>query len=355
MTFLMSGGGSGGHVIPAIAVARELRRQGHSAFFVGTARGMESKIVPASGFELETIRIGQFNRVPLLTKLKTLAQLPKAVSDAAQIIDRRKPAAVFSMGGYVAAPSMMAARRRNLPVVLMEPNALPGFVSRRLGGSVTRALLSFPDAERFFPKGRTEITGLPVRSEFFEIPPAPPRQPLSILITGGSQGSRKLNEAARDSWPMFATAGWPVRFLHQTGRLTHAEFAPAFEQARVPGEVTEFISDMPAALEAADLVVSRSGAGAVSELSAAGKPSVLVPFPGAADNHQLRNAEAMQRAGAAEVILDSELTGERLFLTTMKYVENLALLTGMSTRARALAKPGAALRAAEVLVEVARP
>lgn len=354
MTFLMTGGGTGGHVIPAIAVAKELQRRGHTPFFVGTENSMESRIVPQHGFEIEYVKIGGLNRVGIAQQLQTLLKLPGSVLAASKIIDQRRPAGVFSTGGYVSAPAMVAALWRKVPVVLMEANALPGFVSRKLATHVNRALLSFEEAKKFFPVGRAEVTGVPVRSEFFQVPDKAPQKPPTVLITGGSLGSKRLNKTVRDSWPLFAEAGWPVTFIHQTGRLTHDEFAPAFERAKVPGRVSEFIQDMPAAFAEADLIICRAGGGTTTELAASGKPSILVPFPFAADDHQTKNAEAMERAGAARLIPDKEMTGRRMFEEVMKFVQEPERLLEMSRAARRLAKPGAAERAADVMEELAQ-
>src|SRR5580658_9797641 len=295
----MAGGGTGGHVIPALAVARELRARGHSVRFIGTRRGLESKLVPAENFPIEWIEIGGLKRVGLRQTLATLAELPWSVWQAARMLDQAKPAAVFSTGGFVAGPVLLAALWKRLPVVVMEPNAVPGFTHRRLAHFVARALVSFPETARWFPKGRTEVTGLPVREEFFAIPPKPRGEGLTILITGGSQGSHTLNQAARQSWPLFRAAGLPVHIVHQSGPAACDELRVAFSESGLDGEVLPFIADMPGAFAQADLVVCRSGAGAVAELAAAGKPSILSPFPFAADQHQLRNAEAFARAGAA--------------------------------------------------------
>jgi len=351
--FLMAGGGTGGHVIPSLAVAQELKRRGHTAFFVGTARGLESKLVPSAGFPLELIQIGGLKRVGLRQAAATLMQLPVSTIYARRLLRDRGVAAVFSMGGYVAGPPVIAALIRRVPVVIMEPNAVPGFTNRRIARYVRRALISFSETTRYFPYGRTEITGLPVRDEFFAIPPKPRGQCFTILITGGSQGSRTLNEAARQSWPLFRAAGLPVRIVHQSGPAAVDELRAAFEASGLDGEILPFISDMPAAFAQADLVVCRSGAGAVAELAAAGKPSILSPFPFAADRHQLRNAEAFVRAGGARLVEDREMTGEKLFATIAELTAAPGVLERMGHAARGLAHPGAASRAADVLEEVA--
>ena len=352
LTFVMAGGGTGGHVIPALAVARELRKRGHEAVFVGTRRGMEAKLAPAEGFPIEWIEIGGLKRVGAGQTVRTLWQLPRSAARAAAVLRGRKAAAVFSMGGYVAGPVMLAAWWRRVPMVLMEPNAIPGMTSRWMGRFVERALLSFPEAAAGFPVGRTELTGLPVRGEFFAIPPKARESRLTVLITGGSRGSRRLNQAARESWRFFREAAFPVRLLHQTGPQDHAELERGFHESGLDGEVTPFIEDMPAAFARADLLVCRSGAGAVAELAAAGKPAILVPFPFAADQHQLRNAEAIERAGAARLVPDAELTGERLFRETAQMAAEEGLLERMGRAARGLARHGAAERAADLLEEL---
>jgi UDP-N-acetylglucosamine--N-acetylmuramyl-(pentapeptide) pyrophosphoryl-undecaprenol N-acetylglucosamine transferase len=347
--FLMAGGGTGGHVIPGLAVARELRERGHQVFFVGTDRGLEAKLVPAEGFELQKIDIGGLNRVGARQKIATLLRLPFAT-----IACMNFPCdAVFSMGGYAAGPPVMAALLRRKPVVVMEPNALPGFTNRVIGRFVYRALVAFPETAARFPKNRTEVTGLPVREEFFRIAPKTRGPVLNILITGGSQGSRSLNQAGRESWPLFRAALFPVRIVHQTGAAGFEAMRAAFAEAGLEGQIVPFLTDMPAAFAAADVVVCRSGAGAVAELAAAGKPSILVPFPFAADDHQTRNAEAMERGGAARLVRDAEMNGEKLCTVVKELADSQEALARMGEAARRFAKPGAASRAAAILEEAA--
>lgn len=351
-TFVIAGGGTGGHVLPALAVARELRTRGHHVRFVGVERGMEAKLVPAADFPIEWIEIGGLNRVGFRQTLATLAELPFSLWQAARILDRAAPAAVFSTGGYVAGPVLLAAVWKHIPIVIMEPNAIPGFTHRHLARYVTRALVSFTEAARWFPKDRAEVTGLPIREEFFAVPVKPRGSVVTVLITGGSQGSRTLNRAVEESWPWWEKD--KVRLIHQTGSRMYAELAPKFRESGVPGEISEFIAGMPGAFAEADIVVSRAGMGAVSELAAAGKPSILVPLPGASDQHQLKNAQAFEKAGAARLLLDSEMTGARLVEEVTRLAGTPGLLEEMSGAARAFAKPGAARRAADVLEFIAR-
>jgi UDP-N-acetylglucosamine--N-acetylmuramyl-(pentapeptide) pyrophosphoryl-undecaprenol N-acetylglucosamine transferase len=351
--FLMAGGGTGGHVIPAIAVARELVRMGNEVLFIGTERGVEARLVPAAGFPLEKIRVGGIKNLGLATRLTSLWRLIAETAGQWSGFGTRRPAAVFSMGGYVAGPPVLAALMRRVPVVIMEPNAVPGVTNRWIARWVERALISFEETRTFFPAGRTELTGLPVREEFFALAPKPEQTEFTVLITGGSQGSQRLNNAARQSWPLFRQSGLPVRFIHQTGLAMYEALAAEFAQTGLKGEIRPFIQDMPTAFAEADLIVCRSGAGAVSELAAAGKPSILVPFPFAADDHQLKNAQAFEKAGAALLSLDREWTAERFFETVGDLCKDRQRLRTMGEKARGLAKSGAAHRAAQILVDIA--
>jgi UDP-N-acetylglucosamine--N-acetylmuramyl-(pentapeptide) pyrophosphoryl-undecaprenol N-acetylglucosamine transferase len=353
MKFVMAGGGTGGHVIPAVAVAQELRRRGHEPVFFGTRHGYEARLVPAAGFAIEWIEAGGLNRVSPGRRLRSLLVIPASVLRVWFWLGRNRPGAVFSMGGYVAGPVLIAAILRGVPVVAMEPNAVPGMANRKAARWTARALVNFPETASFFPPGRTEVTGVPVKEEFFEVGRRPGAGALNLLVTGGSQGSRSLNNAGRDTWQLFARAGMPVRIVHQAGKGNAAALLDAFRDSGLQGQVVEFIQDMPAAFAEADIIVCRSGASTVSELAAAGRASILVPFPYAADDHQQRNAEAMARAGAAKVVRDNELSGRRLFEEVMSLARNRTALEAMAEAARKLAKPNAARRAAEVLEQVA--
>jgi UDP-N-acetylglucosamine--N-acetylmuramyl-(pentapeptide) pyrophosphoryl-undecaprenol N-acetylglucosamine transferase len=355
--FVMAGGGTGGHVMPALAVGRELRARGHAVRFIGTRGGLEAQLVPADDFPIEWIEIGGLQRVGFRKMLVTLAELPFSVWAASRMLDRNRPAAVFSTGGFVAGPVLLAALWKRLPVVVMEPNAIPGFTHRKLARVVARALLSFPETAEWFPSGITEITGLPVREEFFAIPPKPRGGKLTVLITGGSQGSRTLNRAVQESWPLWKKMSEQigVRLIHQTGTVAYEQLAAEFRlsviEGVIEGEITPFLADMPAAFASADVVVSRAGMSTVSELAAAGKPSILVPLPTAADQHQLRNAEALERLGASRLVLDAEFNGQRLVEEVLRLAREPGLLERMGQAARGFAKPGAARRAADVLEE----
>jgi UDP-N-acetylglucosamine--N-acetylmuramyl-(pentapeptide) pyrophosphoryl-undecaprenol N-acetylglucosamine transferase len=351
--FCMAGGGTGGHVIPALAVARELRARGHEVYFVGTQRGVENRLVPAEKFPLEYVQLGGLKNVSAMTRISSVWGLIRGTWSQLRRFRARRPDAVFSIGGYVAGPPVLAAVIGGVPLVVMEPNAVPGFTNRHVARWVKRALVSFTETQRYFPAGRSEVTGRPVREEFFAIPPKPAGPVFTVLITGGSQGSRTLNNAARESWPRFKAAGLPVRFVHQSGTAMFDELQRSWAESGLDGEVSAFIADMPAAFAEADLIVCRSG-GTVSEIAAAGKPSVMIPFPFAADQHQLKNAEAFERAGACRMFLDKDWTGERMFSVVSELAGKRPELAAMGEAARKLGKPGAAKRAAEVLLEVAQ-
>lgn len=354
MVIVMAAGGTGGHVMPALAVARELRRQGHEAVFIGTRRGLEARLVPAEGFRIEWIRMGGWQRVGAARRLRTLVELPWSTLRCWRLLGRLGAAAVLSLGSYVAAPVCLAAFARGVPVVVLEPNATPGLTNRWAGRRAARVLVNFEETAAFFERAPVEICGVPVREEFFRVPPKERGEWFEVLVTGGSQGSRTLNRAARESWPLFVASGARVRMVLQTGPAAYAGLAGEFERSGMPGRVTPFLDDMPRAFAEADLVVCRAGAGALAELAAAGKPAILVPFPFAADEHQLRNAEALARAGAARLVEDRRLDGRRLFEEVSGLAARPGELEAMARAVRRFARPEAAARAAAALLGAAR-
>lgn len=339
-------------MFPALAVAEVLRARGHRLLFVGTESGMESRLVPEAGFEIEFIPSGGLNRVSLQQRMQTALQMPGSIWAAKRLLSRFRPQAVFSMGGFVSGPVMAAAVLARIPIVIMEPNAIPGFANRRIAKYVYRALVGFEATSSWFPRGRTEVTGLPVRPAFFRVQ-AKNSGRFTILITGGSRGARTLNRAARESWPLFRQAAAPLRIIHQTGASEYEAIAAGFRQAGVDGEVTPFIKNIAEAFEIADLVIGRSGAGGVNEIAAAGMASLLVPFPFAADDHQKKNAEMLVAAGAARMVLDHDFSGAKLFHEVEGLRAEPEELRRMKTKVRQFAKPGAAERAAAVLEEAA--
>jgi UDP-N-acetylglucosamine--N-acetylmuramyl-(pentapeptide) pyrophosphoryl-undecaprenol N-acetylglucosamine transferase len=353
---LIAGGGTGGHIIPALAVARELvARYQADILFVGTPRGMESRLVPEAGFRLDLIQVGQLNRVSLATRLKTLAGLPMSLFACSHIIDRFHPGVVFGVGGYASGPAMGAAILLGIPTMAFEPNAVPGMANRLVGKRVRAAAVNFAPAARWFRNA--EVTGIPVRPEFFALPP--PQGPPHLLIFGGSQGAHIFNTLIPPIAPTLLESVPGLTILHQAG-ARHAETTRAAYLASWADpshwRVESFLGNMAEQFAAAHLVMARSGASTVAELAAAGKPSLLIPFAAAADDHQRSNAEVMVQADAAVMLLESQLTRQPDLL-----LENLrALLTDpsrlqtMAQNARSQARPAAAERIADRLIEIAR-
>jgi UDP-N-acetylglucosamine--N-acetylmuramyl-(pentapeptide) pyrophosphoryl-undecaprenol N-acetylglucosamine transferase len=313
---------------------------------------MESRLVPEAGYDIEFIHSSGLNRVGLQQKMQTALQLPGSVWAAKRLLSRFRPQAVFSMGGYAAGPVMAAAVLARVPLIIMEPNAIPGFANRKVAKYVYRALLGFESTRKWFPPARAEVTGLPVRPAFFAVEPNGNGK-FTVLITGGSRGARTLNRASKESWPLFRTADTPIRIIHQSGAAEHQALAGEFRNAGIDGEVVPFIGNMAEAFSRADLVIGRSGAGGVNEIAAAGMASLLVPFPFAADDHQKKNAETLLAAGAARMVLDGELSGARLFREVEQLRQVPDELRRMRERVRQFAKPGAADRAAQILEEAA--
>jgi len=223
-------------VFPTLAVARVLRDRGHRLLYIGTREGMEARLVPEAGFDMEFIRIGALNRVGARRQIRTSLQLPTSILAARNLLSRFRARAVFSMGGFVAGPVMLAAVLCRIPVIIMEPNATPGFANRRIAKRVYRALLGFESTRAWFPFDKSEVTGLPVRQEFFTLQPKI-AGPFTVLITGGSQGSRTLNRASRESWRLFRDRQSPVRIIHQSGVAEHAALAAEFASVALNGEI----------------------------------------------------------------------------------------------------------------------
>ena len=352
---LIAGGGTGGHIIPALAVARALvERHGADILFVGTPRGLESRMVPAAGFDLRLIQVGQLKNVSLLTKLRTAFDLPAAILACRRILRDFHPGAVLSVGGYASGPASAAALALRIPLTAFEPNAMPGLANRLIGKRVAAAAVNFPAAARYFRNA--EVTGIPVREEFFSIPSPPPDAPPHLLIFGGSQGARLFNQTLPRILPALLDAVPGLTILHQCG-ARHLE--PTESAYRATGadparwQVQPFLDDMPARFAAAHLVMARAGASTVAELAAAGKPSLLVPFAAAADNHQKRNAEELVKAGAAVMLEESELADPSALRDALiVLLREPAKLAQMSAAARTQAHPDAAQRIADRLIQL---
>jgi UDP-N-acetylglucosamine--N-acetylmuramyl-(pentapeptide) pyrophosphoryl-undecaprenol N-acetylglucosamine transferase len=362
LRILIAGGGTGGHIIPALAIARELvHRYQAEILFVGTPRGLESRLVPAAGFDLRLIQVGQLKNVSLLTRLRTLADLPLAILACRRILREFQPQAVLSVGGYASGPAAAAALQLKIPTMAFESNAMPGLANRLIGKRVQAATVSFPAATSWFRNA--EVTGIPVRPEFFRLNP-PPTSPPHLLVFGGSQGARILNQTMPKIVGPLLEAVPGLTILHQSGPRLFETTEQAYRASGAdPGrwQVQPFIDDMPSEFGRAHLVMARSGASTVAELAAAAKPALLVPFAAAADDHQKRNAEELVRAGAAVMVEEAELSygkssssnPDKLLRTLVDLLSDPGRLAGMSAAARTQAHPDAAQRIATTLANLA--
>lgn len=352
MRVLIAGGGTGGHVIPALAIARELKsRHGAEVLFVGTARGMENRLVPQAGFGLMRIEVGALKNVSWLTRLRTLFGLPLAILEARKMIRVFGPDVVVGVGGYASGPAMAAAILAKVPTLAFEPNLVPGFANKIVGKFVSASAVHFEETRKYF--NNAQVVGVPVRSEFFSVFSTQGTHAPTLLVFGGSQGAHAINQAMADALASIKARVSDVRLIHQTGERDYNNVKAAYESAGTAAEVSAFIDDMPRAFAQADLLVCRSGASTVAEITAAGKPAIFVPFPQAADDHQRRNAEAIVAGGAAMLIPQADLTAERLAQTVVELLSDRQRLKEMSERARALSHVDAAGRMARMVAELA--
>ena len=348
-TILIGAGGTGGHIFPGIAVADELVRRDAATrvVFAGTPRGLETRLVPKAGYALELLPILPLNGVGVLRTLGGLLALPWGLLKSALVVLRLKPSAVLGIGGYAGGPITLIAALIGVRAVILEPNARPGFTNRVLKPFVDAAACAYEEARvSFGAKG--VLTGNPVRGGFAALPEKPHRPPLTLLAFGGSQGSRVLNRALVAALPKLPGSD-ALRIVHQTGPAMQPEVEGAYRAAARPAEVVAFLDDMERRLGDADLVLARSGATTCAELAVAGKAALLVPFAGAADDHQTTNARALEAAGAARVLEERELTGESLARAIGALVEQPQTLTAMDQAARRLGKKDAAARVADLL------
>ena len=349
-TILIAAGGTGGHLFPGVAVADELRKRDPQTrvIFVGTPKGLESRLVPRAGYELELLPILPLNGVGVVRMLKGVAALPWAMAKAVALVARLKPRAVLGVGGYAGGPTVLAAAALGVNTVVLEPNAKPGFTNRVLKPFVRAAACSYEEARREFG-AKGVVTGNPVRGGFAGLARKSHALPHTLLVFGGSQGSRIINNAVVAALPRLPGPE-RLKIVHQTGVAMRQEIADAYAKAGRPAEVVEFLDDMERRFADADLVVSRSGATTCAELTAAGKAAVLLPFALAADDHQKSNAVALQSAGAARMIEEKDLDGDRLAAAVTDILGDAARLSAMEDASRAVARPDAAARVADLLV-----
>jgi UDP-N-acetylglucosamine--N-acetylmuramyl-(pentapeptide) pyrophosphoryl-undecaprenol N-acetylglucosamine transferase len=352
---LIAGGGTGGHLYPGIAVAREIVRVQPDAVvtFAGTARGIEAKAVPRERFTLDLLRSSGLKASSVQARIKGLSILPISGVDAWRILSRRTPDVVIGVGGYSSGPVVAAAASRGIPTLLLEQNAVPGLTNRLLARVVTSAAVTFPSTLRFFG-GRGFVAGNPVRPEFFDVPAERVAGPPRVLIFGGSQGAHAINMAMVEAAPGLAARRLPLEITHQTGERDLEAVRDAYRAAGLEARVEAFIFDMAREMKLADLVVCRAGATTIAELTASARPAIFIPLPTAADDHQRVNAEVLVTAGAGELIEQRDATGERL-------ADRIAALTTddlkrreMSAAAHKLAHPDAAGAIVERVFDLAK-
>jgi len=364
---LMAAGGTGGHIFPALAVADELRARWNNADasgpsgetrsrieFIGTGRPLEQRLIPAAGYRLRNVVAAGLVGIGGWKKLQNLVVLPRSFIDAASVLTEFQPDVVVGVGGYGAGPVMLQAALRDIPTLLIEPNAVPGFTNRLLAPVVRLAAVGFEAAVPFYG-AKAVVTGHAIRRAFSQVPAKDHRPPFTVLILGGSQGAKVINECVVKALTQFGPGADSLRWIHQTGEREYNRVREAYQgQERLMVEVIPFIDDVPGMLTRADVVVSRSGAASVAELAAAGKASIFIPFAAAAEHHQSANAHAAEQAGAARVIEQSELTPERLVGEIWKLLDHLQALRKMEQCARSWVRPGAAERIADMVEDLAR-
>jgi UDP-N-acetylglucosamine--N-acetylmuramyl-(pentapeptide) pyrophosphoryl-undecaprenol N-acetylglucosamine transferase len=368
MRLLIAGGGTGGHLFPGVALAEELRARQPDAQirFVGTRRGLEARVLPELGWELELIEVSGLKTVGALGALRGLARLPRALWQARRIVRRFAPDAVVGVGGYASGPVVLMARLGGIPTAICEQNSIPGLTNKILGHVVRSVFVSFDGTRRFFKPARTVVSGNPVRRELVrKLLEAPQVQAqtsaaqaqaqaltsaaqaqadggrVHVLVSGGSLGAVAVNDLASQALIELARTA-PLAIVHQTGDRGLDATTRRYAEAGVAAQCHAFIADMAAAYHRADIVIGRAGATTVAELAIAGKPAVLIPYPFAADNHQEVNAREMAAAGAALVCRQSELTVEKLAETLRPLVGDAGRRAEMGARMKALARPGAA-------------
>jgi UDP-N-acetylglucosamine--N-acetylmuramyl-(pentapeptide) pyrophosphoryl-undecaprenol N-acetylglucosamine transferase len=343
---LIAGGGTGGHLYPGIAVARELMSRVPDAevTFVGTAAGIEARVIPREGFELELIRSAGLKGKSLESLARGVSLLPLSAADAWQVISRRRPAVVIGVGGYSSGPVVMLAAARGIPTLLMEQNAIPGLTNRLLAQVVKAAAVTYEEAMRFFGT-KAFVSGNPVRPEFFGGEETHDQQATSevrVLVFGGSQGAHAINVAMVEAAARLASAEPRLAITHQTGERDLEMVRGGYRRGGLEARVEPFLYAMDREMRSADVIVSRAGATTLAELTAAGRASILIPLPTATDDHQRRNADALVKQGAASMVEQRELTGDRLAAEILALARDGSRRGAMSAAARRLARPDAA-------------
>jgi len=361
LSVLIAGGGTGGHLYPGIAVAREIvaRVPGAQVAFVGTAAGIESRVVPREGFALDTIHSAGLKGKSVASLARGVGLLPMSAIDAWRVLSRRRPSIVIGVGGYSSGPVVLLAALRGIPTLLMEQNAMPGVTNRLLARFVKAAAVTYDESARFFA-GRAFLAGNPVRPEFLggghdeHVSPHEGQRAARVLVFGGSQGAHAINMAMVEAAPRLAAAAPGLAITHQTGERDLEMVRDGYRRAGLQARVEPFLYSMDREMKEADLIVSRAGATTLAELTASGRPSILIPLPTATDDHQRRNAEALVANAAARMIEQRSLTGDLLATEIVTLAGNAQERAAMSAAARRMAKPDAAKVIVDRVLQLAR-
>jgi len=357
MKIVIAAGGTGGHLFPGIAIAEAFLSQDarNAILFLGTAAGIEARIVPQLGFCLRTVAVSGFKGKGLRAQISSLATLPLAVLQAAAHIRQFAPHIIIGLGGYISLPAVMAGRLLRVPTVIHEQNSIPGLANRVLARCVRRIFVSFEYSRQCFPPRRTVLTGLPLRSQFTTAATDMRTEPFCIFVCGGSQGARQINQAVAAMLPQLSGLGGKVRFIHQSGAADYSTVAAAYRQCGLQAQVSVFIDDMASAYRQAHVVISRAGAATLAELALCGRAAILIPYPFAAGNHQEINARIFSDAGAALLLAARELQPGALAGMVLALEHNRQRLSAMEQQAVLLARPVAARIIVDECRRLARP
>ena len=354
MKLLIAGGGTGGHVFPALAIAEEWLARGkeREVVLVGTERGIEMKLVPQRGLPLETLRVAGLKGKGGRTLVRNLVMLGPAMLDARRVLRKHKPVAAVGVGGYAAGPMMLATWFGGIPNVIFEPNAEPGLTNKLLARISKRIATGYEISARAWEK-KAVVTGCPVRPEFFSIVPRRLEKPFRLLVTGGSQGALPINRTFVDAMDQLATRKNDLSIVHQTGERDYDAVRTAYARREIHAEVVPFLTNMAERFAWADVIVCRAGAITAAEIAAAGRAAIFIPFGAATDSHQLRNAQEMTSAGAGRIIVENELTAERLTKEIFSLVGQPEQIEKQSSAARSLARPNATRDIVNLIEEAA--
>ncbi|NBD14223.1 undecaprenyldiphospho-muramoylpentapeptide beta-N-acetylglucosaminyltransferase [Corallococcus silvisoli] len=358
MKVLIAGGGTGGHLFPGIALAEEVvtRHPNNEVVFVGTERGLEARVVPKEGYPLEFVKVQGLKGKGVVGLIKGLIALPLAFLASFRILSRQKPDVVVGVGGYASGPVVLAAWLMGIPTAIQEQNALPGLTNKILGRIVKVVFTSFEEARNHFPEAKVQMIGNPIRKKLMDnyLRSSAAHEKFSVLVFGGSLGARGVNTRVLDALDALGDVKEQISIVHQTGKLDLETVRKGYADKGFAdvATVVEFIDDMSSAYAKADLVICRAGATSLAELTVCKKPSILVPFPHATDNHQEVNARALVDAGAAVMFRESELTGQKLAETLRGLMTDPAKLKQMAKKAGILGRPAAAKELADVCVDL---